>query len=348
MRRALVSVFSFILILAVITGCQSEKDNNQNKKDSIPKQNVTVGLYWWPSIEFAPVYASMKEGYFAEENLEVELMHGGYDSEGNYIEMLPRLLSGEADFITLMSDQVMQARAQGQPVVAIASLYQRFPNALASLASSGIETPDDLTGKRIILWGEDGSYDMFLHQTGLSSDDVIEVTDGDLEGGYNINQLIEGNGDAILVFINMEYLELQNLVPDQEINTMLFFDYGVGGYPNLICTTEAMIREKPEVVQAFVKALVRGLRYSVANPDATADYFMSNLADENTTVGAEVTRAIMLASLPLYNPAGSTPGQMEPTVWRSQYNTLLDMDKLPAGLDWEKSFTLQFLENVGR
>ncbi len=347
MRRWVVSVFGLMLILALIAGCQSEKDNNQSN-NSIPNQKVTVGLYWWPSIEFAPVYASLKEGYFAEENLDVELMHGGYDNEDNYIEMLPRLLSGEADFITLMSDQVMQARAQGQPVVAIASLYQRFPNALASLESSGIKTPTDLKGKRIILWGEDGSYDMFLHQTGLSPDDVTEITDGNLEGGYNLNQLIEGKGDAILVFINMEFLELQNLVPDQKINTMLFFDYGVGGYPNLICTTEAMIREKPEVVQAFVNALVRGLRYSVGNPDVTADYFMSNLADENTTVGPDVTRAIMRASLPLYNPAGSTPGQMEASVWESQYTTLQEMDKLPAGLDWEKSFTLRFLENVAQ
>ncbi len=340
-----VKSFSIVIVILSALALSACKNSEKQENASVADTPVKLALYWWPEIEFAPFYAALKQDYFGDEHLDVTIINGGYDADGKFIEVLPQVLNGTVDFGIAGSDQILQARAAGEPLVAVATLFQRFPTGLASLGSSNIQVPSDLRGKRILLWGEDSSYDMFLHQTGLQPSDVIEVQGDDIEGGYSTSHLVNGDVDAMILFLNAQYVfVLRSLVPDQDINLLPFFDYGVPGYPDVIFTTEQMIKDHPDRVQAFVNATLRGIRYAVENPTVISDYYYDNYRDPNQNEVREIVHESMQATLPYFLPGGSTPGIMQAEIWETQYNTLLEIGQISAPFDWHDAFDLRFLE----
>ncbi len=60
-------------------------------------------------------------------------------------------------------------------------------------------------------------------------------------------------------------------MPVDDIVTMLMSDYGVELYGNVIMVNPTFAKEKPEAVKGFVKALVKGLKDTVADPSSATD-----------------------------------------------------------------------------
>ncbi len=104
---------------------------------TIPWQATSVQLSWIHSIEFAGFYMAQKEGSFATEGLNVTLKPGGYDAEGREIKPIEEVLAGHADFGIIDGSLLLTARAEGKPIVALTTIYQRHPLALLSLAETG-------------------------------------------------------------------------------------------------------------------------------------------------------------------------------------------------------------------
>ena len=122
------------------------------------------------------------KGYYADEGLDVELMGGGFDEDGNFISPVDKVLSGEADFGVLSGDLLLANRAEGKPLVAIASIYQRSPAAFASLAKNNIKRPSDLVGKTVMI--DLGSATGLVYKALLSSQGI----DYDREMLLNISE----------------------------------------------------------------------------------------------------------------------------------------------------------------
>src|SRR6185503_1033438 len=66
------------------------------------------------------------------------------------------------------------------------------------------------------------------------------------------------------------YINLKDRgVPANDITVLLMADYGVNLYGNTIMVNPKFAAEKPEAVKGFIRAFLKGLRDTVANP-ATA------------------------------------------------------------------------------
>lgn len=297
-KRILPTVLLVVILLIGAAGCQGKKE----KKNDTPtvSENVKIQLFWNPDVEFAPLYAAQKQGFYQSEGLNVELVHGGYDENGEYIEVLPRVLSGQAEFGLTTGDQILLARAKGEPVVAIAIFLQNMPTGFYSLADKHITTPKDLKGKSVWIWGEDVSYEIFFQKVGLQPGDVTEVTDEAIRGQTGYDGLIDGSVDAMIGFVYYEPNALAALgYPN---NFILFNDYGVEIYPDVIFTTEQMIQEKPEVVQAFINGTLRGIRYALDDPGGMADYIKAQYSDEMVGISAVELNTFILAESRLIAP----------------------------------------------
>ena len=82
--------------------------------------------------------------------------------------------------------------------------------------------------------------------------------------------LASGEVDAITGFSFSSYINLKDRgVPANDITVLLMADYGVNLYGNTIIVNPKFAAEKPEAVKGFLRAFVKGLRDTVANP-ATA------------------------------------------------------------------------------
>lgn len=134
-------------------------------------QAVTLQLKWKHQFQFAGYYAALDKGFYRDAGFDVQISeHEGARSP------LEVLLDGDAAFAVSGSDIVI-TRAQGKPVVALATVYQHSPYAFLVRGDSGIERIGDLAGRRIMIGKgfQDAALQATLKRSGLTEDDYQRI-----------------------------------------------------------------------------------------------------------------------------------------------------------------------------
>lgn len=226
---------------------------------------VSIELDWYPNTNHVGIYVAQDRGYFADENLEVEIKEPADPA------LVAQLVgSGERDFGVFYQTDTLLARNEGVPVVAVRSIVQRPLNCIMALQTSGIERPSDLKGKKIGYPGIDWNISLLetmLESDGLTLDDV-EVVDI----GWTLwPTLAAGTVDALIG----AYWSHESYVLEDEgypVNIMYADDYGVPPYYEMmLITSEQMLETQPDVVRRFADAFVRGYEWSRENPSEALD-----------------------------------------------------------------------------
>lgn len=294
---------------------------------------VTVQLAWVHTIEYAGFHMADKKGYYAAEGLSVEFKTLGENSP------LAEVAAGKADFGLSSADNLLLARAEGSPVVAIATLYQRSPVAFISLKEKNITSPQDLIGKTVTV-DFDGTtglvYNAMLASQGIEMSQVNSIPRAD----FSNDSLLNGQTDVLDAFITNQPVQLAR--EGHELNAILPADYGIDVYANVIFTTEEMIANNPELVEKFLRATVQGIQSALDAPEEAAALTVTYNADLDPESEAES----MTRSLPLLKPADSRPGMMTAENWEVTHQILLDQGILDKPLDINQAYTLDFLNKV--
>ena len=109
--------------------------------------SVTFMLDWTPNTNHAGIYIAKAKGWYEDAGLDVEIVEpgaGGVDQT---------VAAGAAHFGISVQENVIPAREQGLPVVAIAAVIEHNTSSLIALGDEGIEGPGDLAGKTYGGWG---------------------------------------------------------------------------------------------------------------------------------------------------------------------------------------------------
>jgi len=93
---------------------------NSSTTTAAPKTPVRIQLAWVHEYSSASFYAAEKNGHFAAQNLDVSLEAGGFGPKG-YIEPIAQVVNGTMDFGVTGAAGLIRARAEGKPVVAVAT-----------------------------------------------------------------------------------------------------------------------------------------------------------------------------------------------------------------------------------
>ena len=302
-----------------------------------PPTPLTLQLPWTHDYEFTSFYAAEQNGYFASQNLAVTFKTGGFQA-GTFINPIDIVLSGKADFGVMDAYNLILARAKGQPVVAVAVLFQRSPSSIISLRSSNISRPQDLIGKRVAITagGVTWTYTAMLATQGITLEQM-EVVPRKAAG---IAPLLNGEVDAMTGWVINEGIQVQEA--GQDANFIVMGDYGVDAYQHVIFTTEKMIAEHPETVERLLRAVLAGLQDTLAHPDETATLILRY----NNTLDLGGQRRRLQAALPFINPAGSTPLAMQAEGWAATQQTMLDQGALAKPIKLEDAYTRAFLQKI--
>ena len=110
-----------------------------------PLKKVTLQLKWSHQFQFAGYYAALEKGYYKDAGLEVTIKQ--LTPGENPVNIV---LAGKADYGISGSGLALR-RLKGDPVVALAVVLQHSPIALAVLNRSGINYPEDLKGKTLMV-----------------------------------------------------------------------------------------------------------------------------------------------------------------------------------------------------
>jgi NitT/TauT family transport system substrate-binding protein len=138
--------------------------------------------------------------------------------------------------------------------------------------SLGVTKPRDLEGKKLGAPAPDGAYaqwPIFVQANGIDASKVTIVN-----VGFPVREpmLQKGDVDAITGFSFSSFINLKAMgVSVDDIVVMLMADYGVNLYGNAVFVNPKFATEHPEAVKGFLRALVRGLKDTVKDPDTAVD-----------------------------------------------------------------------------
>ena len=150
-------------------------------------------------------------------------------------------------------------------LVMLAACFQRHPGGVITLATSGIETPADLVGRRLA-YNEGGPWT--LTQAMLAAQGV-PLNEIDLVVSPSTELLINGDVDAKTGFTVNEPIAVE--LAGLPTRVILPSDYGVNSAAEVIFTTRDYLDQNPDAVRAFLQATVRGYEYAYAHPEETVD-----------------------------------------------------------------------------
>jgi NitT/TauT family transport system substrate-binding protein len=322
-KRILLALF--IILIASLTACIGV----ESAVEELRTLRLPMGYVADP--QYAPFYVAVDRGYFAEEGLILEF---DYSFETDGIALVG---AGELPLAVASGEQAILARAEGLPIVYVMQWWQEFPVAIAALAESGIETPADLMGRNVGVPGFFGAS--YVGLVGLLSANEMTLDDIDAnEIGFNqVESLLTGQSEAVVVYINNEPVQLRDR--GEDISVIAVDDY-VNLVSNGFLTNERTIAEDPELVQSFINAFMRGLRDTLADPDAAYEIskkYVEGLDDSR--------KGVLEASLPIW---GTEPlGRTDPASWVETQDLLVEMGLLSGPLpDLDQMYTNEFVDNV--
>jgi len=293
--------------------------------------HIRLPMGYIPNIQYAPFYVAVEKGYFREAGLEIEF---DYSFETDGVALVG---AGELPFALVSGEQVLLARAQGLPVVYVAGWYTQFPISVISKVEQGIETPEDLAGKKIGLPGLFGAtyvgLQALLYSAGLDAADVTL----DSIGFNQVEALTADQEDAVVVYTANEPIVLRS--QDIDLNEIRVADFAQLA-SNGILTNKKTIAENPALIQAFIEAFLKGLQETIADPEqglAASLAHIPNFAE----LDQDVQQQVLAASIELWK--AERLGFSDPQAWENMQKVLLQMGLISKEMDLSRAFTNEFI-----
>ena len=286
---------------------------------------VSIQLNWFHQFQFAGYYAAKEQGFYKELGLEVELREfRGKEAIEDYV------IDGRAQY-GISDSSLIVAKSKGKPVVIVTQIFQHSPATLATLRSSGISTPFELLGKRILadsVSENNAPIIAMLKQAGI---DISEYTW--LKENYQLSTLKNGGTDAVLIYSTDEPFKFN------EENIDIFIidprDYGIDFYGDNLFTSEAEVKNNPQRVQAIRQATIKGWKYALSHQTEMIEliakkYNSQNKSIEHLTFEASEISKIVLAK---FIPIGSiTQTRMEKITETYHQLGMVDSPFLPENI----------------
>lgn len=324
MKIKLVMLFIALLLVfsPVLSACQTAAPEEQTGPITT---RLTMGFI--PNIQFAPIYVALEKGYFSDAGFDVQLEYG------NEADAIALVGAGEQTFAIASGEQILLARAQGLPVVFVAAWYDEYPVGVVSLSEHRIRVPENLAGVTVGLPGLYGASYIgciaLLNAGGLTENDVTL-----LSIGFNqVEAIATEQVQSAVVYLANEPVVLRS--KGYEVDVIRVADY-LELVSNGLVTNEAAIKENPEMVKAFIGAMLKGITDTAENPIEA--YEISKLYVENLAeADSDLQSQILAESIALWQT--ERPGYTEPAGWINMQQVLLNMGLLTESQDLEKAFT---------
>jgi diguanylate cyclase (GGDEF)-like protein len=287
---------------------------------ALAADQLRLQLRWLHQFQFAGYYMALEKGYYRDAGLNVEILEGGPSA----LKPVDALLAGDSDFAISNSGMVIE-RMAGKPVVALAAIMQTSPIVWIVRADSGIRTPMDLAGKRLMLMPAPESAELLitLRREGIDINQLtIQPT------SFNLQDLLDGKTDAYDGYISNEpYWLSQHGADYRLINPR---EYGVNFYNDVLYTREQLLEEKPAQVAAFAEASLKGWQYALAHQEETIRLIQQRYAPEKTL---EHLRFEAEALQKLIMPELVQLGHMNPGRWEYIANSYVQLGMAPGPVD---------------
>ena len=222
---------------------------------------VTLQLKWVTQAQFAGYYAADEEGFYEDECLDVTIKPGGPDIVPEQV-----VLGGQAEFGIDWLDNLLATRDQGEEIVNVAQVFARSGMTEVSFKEKGIDSIEDLRGKKVGVWLGGNEHKLFaaLTKNGIDPQKDAEI----VAQPFDMNLLLNGEVDAAAA---MTYNELAQVLEQKkpatgelyqldELNVIKMSDVGTGALEDGIFVKADWLADaaNQDITKRFLKASFKG------------------------------------------------------------------------------------------
>tara|TARA_R110002110_G_scaffold79732_13_gene208090 strand:- start:92 stop:1150 length:1059 start_codon:yes stop_codon:yes gene_type:complete len=296
--------------------------------------HVTFATDWTAEAEHGGFYQALAKGYFEDAGLDVTIQQGGPGVN------VPQLIAahsvdfgiGSNNFIPL---NMVRAGAGAKAVMAT---FQKDPQVFITHPRDDVTSLADMKGKPVMV--SDATVSAFWpwlkSKYGFKDSQIRKYTFNNAPFLVDKNAIQQG-------YVSSEpYTISKNGVEPQ---VFLLSDYGYPGYAAFILASDRLISERPEVVQAFVDASIRGwVSYLYGDPSPANRLIKRDNPEMTDDV---IANAIRLMKEYGIVDSGDTAtlgvGAMTDRRWKTFYDTMAEAGVYTDGLSVHSAYTLEFV-----
>jgi NitT/TauT family transport system substrate-binding protein len=297
---------------------------------------------WRAQAEHGGLYQAIASGLYRNAGIECDLRQGGPN-----LNITQLLLAGRVDMIMSSGFEAFNLVREGAPFYTIAAVFQKDPQVLIAHPDTGFDSFEKLKGRTILI-GSGGrvTYWPFLQRKyGLSDSQLRPYT-------FNMAPFLADENLVQQGFLTSEPYSIEQAIGKPPA-VLLIADAGFANYQTTIVISRKLAGEKRELIQRFVDATLEGwAQYLRGGPAIAAANALIKAANPEQTddriayaIKVMNARGIVLSG----DALGSGIGAMTDERWRSFYQSMVEVEVLPKGLDVGAAFTLDFVnKGIGK
>lgn len=297
------------------------------------QDKVTFLTSWYAQAEHGGYYQAVANGIYRKHGLDVTLRMGG--PQVNAVQLLA---AGQADFMMGKDFQVLNGLQSGVPMVTVAAVFQMEPQGMVT--HPDVKNLAELKGKTIYLAtsGRTSWFPWLKAKYGLADEQARPYT-------FNMQPFFADRNSAQQGYPGSEpYIAEQ---AGQKVKFFLFADEGYPPYGNTIVTLQKMVKDKPDLVQRFVKATLEGWKSYLLDPapgNALIRKDNPKMDDGTLAYGHKVMKQMKFFDGGDAAKLGA--GVMTDARWQKTYDLMVASELLKPMPNWKEAYTLQFVKDL--
>ena len=307
-------------------------------------QSISFELSFIPNVQHAGFLVASARGYYEDEGLgEVEIKPAGPGVDVTQDVADGTVNLGQVDYV-----DIVEGRAAGVPIKAIAQTYKLPFFFWYSNADSGIDTIEDWAGKSVgaIQVGDYPERDAMLLAAGLDPETDITVvqqdfgTDDFIAGKMDIGEGVVFYHPAFLVGVN------QKNWPD-DFNVFEPAELGADFASQTIAASEEYMASDPEAIKCFLRASIRGWMATFEDPAAAVTDTMTFIPEG--AIPEPHQQAAINDVLPIVGSGADDTTLLAPTPdkYQSTVDQLTELGYLTTSVDVASTYDSSFYGGMG-
>ena len=339
-RRKFIYYGAAVLSTGILAGCANESKqasasspSHANSAAESKLDKVTFGTNWYAQAEHGGFYQAVATGIYKSYGLDVTIKMGGAQVNGTLL-----LMGGAVDFFMGDGANAIKAVEEGIPKITVAAIFQKDPQVLLAHPGVGNDSLFKLKGKPIFVSAAaNTNYWPFLVAKYGYTDDQKRPYN------FSVGPFLADKNS-----VQQGYLTSEPFTVEREgkfkPEIMLLADYGYLPYGTTIETTKKLVETKPDLVQRFVEASIKGWYSYLDNPAPGNELIKKDnpkMTDELLAYGWQKIKEYGLVISGDAQKMGI--GAMTEQRWKSLFETMSATKVFQPNTKYEEAFTLKFI-----
>jgi NitT/TauT family transport system substrate-binding protein len=351
------STAALVLTALALAGCGSDESDDAVESDdstSAPEQpeatvadtssddpveleKASLRLDWTWGTFHAPFLYALDNGYYEEEGIDLDIAEG----QGS-AQTMTLIGTGDATFGWGDTGTAALQINNEVPIKVIAVVQRQTPFGVACQGDVPFSEPSDLIGRSVVMVPQESTAQLwpaYLNVNGISEDEVTVVN---ADWSNKTTLFISGQADCMAGYPAVDILQAQLAEPS--IGESIWWgDQGIEILSQGLVASESTLADKPELVEGFLRASLRGWQELCADPAKGSDFFIARFPElHQSDQDIEFTVQSMVNECSLTVPVDGTGAVQFGVTTDAEWAQMLDLLGEYGGLDPQQEATVYY------